>query len=153
MAVAVHRGAVAGPRRPSLGGFDPFTPFAALHITGAIACSRRSASFRSGCASLLAGASVVRIRPAGHRDRAGLQPHPDSRAFALLIAIIALGVAAAPPAAGDQLRHRVRLHRAAAVEQFLLPAGIVLAERTLFLPSVGAMLIVGAASRDAADSS
>ena len=42
--------------------------------------------------------------------------------FALLVAILALGVAAAPPAAGDQLRHRVRMHRAASVEQ-LSPAG------------------------------
>ena len=64
--------------------------------------------------------------------------------FLLLVAIDRVRGRPAPAPAGHQLRHRVR--RASTLlpsSNFSLPAGIVLAERTLFLPSVGAMLVVG----------
>jgi hypothetical protein len=125
----------------SIGGFQPFTPFNTLHITNrdriltALGVVpdwvrlfywplRLSSEYGPPDVEIAQGFSVSQIP-----------------GLALLIAIIALGFI---------LRRRqpvISFGIAFVVitllpsSNFVLPAGIVLAERTLFLPSVGAMLV------------
>jgi protein O-mannosyl-transferase len=127
-----------------LGGFQPFTPFNSLHIgnrdrvltaLGVVPSwirllfwpVRLSSEYGPPDIEIAQGFSITQLP-----------------GFALLVAILALGWL---------LRRRlpvigfgIALGCIALLpsSNFLLPAGIVLAERTLFLPSVGAMLIVGA---------
>ena len=131
-------------RDHSLGGFQPFTPFSTLAI------SNRD--------RVLTAVTVVpewirlfywpvhlssEYGPAGIRiaQGFGIEQLPG---FLLLISIVALGIV---------LRRRQPLASFGIAfvviallpsSNFILPAGIVLAERTMFLPSVGAMLILGA---------
>jgi hypothetical protein len=128
----------------SLGGFQPFIPFSGLHI------SNRD--------RVLTAVSVVPqwVRllywPVHLSSEYGPPDIPIAQGFsvdqlpglALLVAIIALAVVL-------RRRQPVVSFGIAFVciallpsSNFLLPAGIVLAERTLFLPSVGAMLVLGA---------
>jgi hypothetical protein len=128
----------------SIGGFQPFTPFNTLHISNrdrmltALGVVpewvrlfywpiRLSSEYGPPDVEIAQGFSVSQIP-----------------GLALLAAIIAFGFI---------LRRRqpvISFGIAFVVitllpsSNFVLPAGIVLAERTLFLPSVGAMLIAGA---------
>jgi protein O-mannosyl-transferase len=128
----------------SLGGFAPFTPFSTLHISARdrvltalgvvpdwmrllLWPARLSSDYGPPDIEIAQGVSISQLP--------GLM---------LLVAIVAFAII---------LRRRQRVISfgicfAALTllpsSNFLLPAGIVLAERTLFLPSVGAMLVVGA---------
>ena len=128
----------------SLGGFAPFLPFSTLHITAreriltALGVvpewmrlffwpARLSSDYGPPDIEIAQGLSVSQLP-----------------GVLLLIAVVALGIV---------LRRRQRVISFGIwfasltllpSSNFLLPAGIVLAERTLFLPSVGAMLVVGA---------
>jgi hypothetical protein len=128
----------------SIGGFQPFTPFNTLHISNrdrmltALGVVpdwvrlfywplRLSSEYGPPDVEIAQGFSVSQIP-----------------GFALLAAIIAFGFIL-------RRRQPVISFGIAFVcitllpsSNFVLPAGIVLAERTLFLPSVGAMLIAGA---------
>lgn len=127
----------------AVGGFAPFTPFAALHTSprdriltafGVVPHwvrlllwpARLSSDWGPPEIEIAQGLSITQLP-----------------GFLLLAAIVALAVV---------LRRRQRTISfgicfvAIALlpsSNLVLPAGIVLAERTLFLPSVGAMLIVG----------
>ncbi|HEX8941781.1 MAG TPA: hypothetical protein VF785_01520 [Gemmatimonadaceae bacterium] len=128
----------------SLGGFAPFTPFSTLHssardrVLTALGVvpdwmrlllwpARLSSDYGPPDIEIAQGLSISQLP-----------------GFLLLIAIVAFAVI---------LRRRQRVISfgicfAALTllpsSNFILPAGIVLAERTLFLPSVGAMLVAGA---------
>ena len=127
----------------SLGGFQPFTPFNTLHIS-----SRDRTLTALGVVP-----EWIRLLfwPARLSSEYGPPEIEIAQGFSvsllpglmLLLAILGLGVA---------LRRRQPVISFGIAftclvllpsSNFLLPAGIVLAERTLFLPSVGAMLIVG----------
>jgi hypothetical protein len=126
-----------------IGGFAPFTPFSTLHIS-------------NGNRALTALGVVpewIRLLYWPMHLSAEYGP-PDIQiaqgpglwqlpGLLLLVAILTLGVVL-------WRRQRVISFGIAIVcitlapsSNFVIPAGIVLAERTLFLPSVGAMLIVG----------
>jgi len=133
-----------------IGGFQPFTPFNSLHI------GTRD--------RILTAVGVVPewVRlfywPAHLSSEYGPPDIEIAQGFSiaqlpgalLLVAVLAFGVLLR--------RRRPVISFAIAIvviallpsSNFLVPAGIVLAERTLFLPSVGAMLIVGAVAVDAA---
>ena len=130
----------------SIGGFQPFTPFNTLHIsTSATACSRRSASCREWLRLLYWPAHLSsEYGPPDDRDRAGIERARRCPGSCCSSRCSRSAVVLRRRAAGDQLRHRVRCITLLPSSNFVLPAGIVLAERTLFLPSVGAMLVVGA---------
>lgn len=131
-------------RDNSLGGFQPFTPFSSLAITNRD--------------RVLTAVSVVpewirlfywpvhlssEYGPAGIRiaQGFGLEQLPG---FLLLISILALGIVLRrrQPLASFGIAFVVIVLLPSS--NFILPAGIVLAERTMFLPSVGAMLVLGA---------
>lgn len=128
----------------TIGGFQPFMPFAMLKISArdrilsAITVvpqwvrlllwpARLSADYGPPGLEIAQGYSITQLP-----------------GLLLLVAVVALGVL---------LRHRQRvLSFGIAIvciallpsSNLILPAGIMLAERTLFLPSVGAVLVVGA---------
>lgn len=130
----------------NFGGFAPFTPFSTLHISArdriltALGVvpewmrlffwpARLSSDYGPPDIEIAQGVSVSQLP-----------------GLLLLVAIVALAVV---------LRRRQRaisfgICFAALTllpsSNFVLPAGIVLAERTLFLPSVGAMLVIGGLS-------
>ncbi len=126
-----------------VGGFAPFTPFATLHI---------SARDR-----ILTALGVVPewIRllywPARLSSDYGPPEIEIAQGFSitqlpgllLLGAIIALAVALRRRRPVISFSVCVTAITLLPSSNFILPAGIVLAERTLFLPSVGAMLIAG----------
>jgi hypothetical protein len=127
-----------------IAGFQPFMPFAALHIGNADRMltalgvvpewlrlfywpARLSADYGPPDIPIAQGIAIWQLP-----------------GFLLLVAVLALGVIL-------RRRERVITFGIAFVvitllpaSNFLIPAGIVLAERTLFLPSVGAMLVLGA---------
>jgi hypothetical protein len=128
----------------SLGGFAPFTPFAILHITPAQRVltavgvvpewlrlffwpARLSADYGPPDVDIAQGLSIAQLP-----------------GFLLLIAIAmtAIGLRRRQPV----MAFAIAFACAALLpsSNFVLPAGIVLAERTLFLASAGAMLLVGA---------
>jgi hypothetical protein len=135
----------------SIGGFQPFTPFSTLHISNGDRVltalgvvpqwvrllywpAHLSSEYGPPDIEIAQGFSVTQLP-----------------GFAILVALLALGVA---------LRRRqpvISFGIAFACiallpsSNFVLPAGIVLAERTLFLPSVGAMLIAATVVALAAD--
>lgn len=126
-----------------LGGFQVFTPFSSLHIG-----SRDRVLTAIGVVP-----SWIRLLfwPARLSSEYGPPDIPIAQGysieqlpgFALLVAILALGVLL-------RRRRPVISFGIAFVcvtllpsSNFLLPAGIIIAERTLFLPSVGAMLLLG----------
>lgn len=126
-----------------LGGFEPFLPFSALRISRVDRALtalgvvpqwvrllywpvRLSADYGPPEIDIAQGVSITQLP-----------------GLLLLVGILALGVLL-------RRRQPVIAFGIAIVcvallpsSNFILPAGIVLAERTLFLPSVGAMLIVG----------
>jgi len=127
-----------------IGGFQPFTPFAALHIStrdriltalGVVPQWVRLLFWPAHLSSEYGPADIEIAQGFS------ISQYPG---FALLVAILGLG---------HLLRRRqpvigfgIALACVALLpsSNFIVPAGIVLAERTLFLPSVGAALIVGA---------
>jgi hypothetical protein len=134
-----------------LGGFAPFTPFSTLHISArdriltALGVvpewmrlffwpARLSSDYGPPDIEIAQGVSISQLP-----------------GLLLLVAVVALAVV---------LRRRQRVISFGICftaltllpsSNFILPAGIVLAERTLFLPSVGAMLVVGALALVAAE--
>jgi hypothetical protein len=128
----------------TIGGFQPFTPFNTLHIT-----SRDRVLTAIGVAP-----HWVRLLfwPA-HLSSDYSPPEIDIAQGPSLVQIPGLIVLVGIVGIGLALRKRqpvisfgVALTCVTLLpsSNLLLPAGFILAERTLFLPSVGAMLIVGA---------
>lgn len=126
-----------------LGGFAPFLPFSALRISNADRAltalgvvpqwvrllfwpARLSADYGPPEIDIAQGVSILQLP--------GL----------LLLASI-LAIAVAVRERRPVITFGIAIVCAALLpsSNFVLPAGIVLAERTLFLPSVGAMLVVG----------
>ena len=134
-----------------LGGFEPFLPFSALRISRADRAltalgvvpqwirllywpARLSADYGPPEIDIAQGVSITQLP-----------------GLLLLVGILALGVLL-------RRRQPVIAFGIAIVcvallpsSNFILPAGIVLAERTLFLPSVGAMLVIGGTAVVAAE--
>lgn len=134
-----------------LGGFEPFLPFSALRISridraltalGVVPQwirllywpARLSSDYGPPEIDIAQGVSIVQLP-----------------GLLLLVGILALGVLL-------RRRQPVIAFGIAIVcvsllpsSNFILPAGIVLAERTLFLPSVGAMLVIGGTALVIAD--
>ncbi len=137
------RGAVLADHGAGIGGFQPFTPFSSLKIT----------RFQRTLTAMSVVPEWVRLFYWPARLSSEYGP-PDIQiaqgvalwqlpGFLLLAGILSIGVL---------LRRRepvlsfaIGFVCAALLpsSNFIVPAGIVLAERTLFLPSVGAMLLVG----------
>jgi hypothetical protein len=127
-----------------IGGFQPFTPFSTLHIT---------AQDRVLTALGVVPQWVRLLFWPAHLSSEYGPPEIDIAQGPSLLQLPGALLLAAIIALGFVLRRRqpvISFGIAFACitllpsSNFLLPAGIVLAERTLFLPSVGAMLIVGA---------
>ena len=131
-------------RDHSLGGFQPFTPFSSLAITNrdrvltAVSVVPEWVRLFYWPVHLSSEYGPADIRIA---QGFGIEQLPG---FLLLLSILTLGIA---------LRRRqplVSFGIAFVVvallpsSNFILPAGILLAERTMFLASVGAMLVLGA---------
>ena len=134
-----------------LGGFEPFLPFSALRISSTDRAltalgvvpqwirllywpARLSSDYGPPEIDIAQGVSIVQLP-----------------GLLLLVGILALGVLL-------RRRQPVIAFGIAIVcvallpsSNFILPAGIVLAERTLFLPSVGAMLVIGGTALVIAD--
>ena len=127
-----------------IGGFQPFTPFRALHISSVdrvltaitvvpqwfrllIWPGRLSSEYGPPEIEIAQGPSVVQLP-------------------GLLLLIGTIGMATALRRRQPVVSFGIAFAAITLLpsSNFVLPAGIVLAERTLFLPSVGAMLVVGA---------
>jgi len=134
----------------ALGGFHPFVPFAALNITrtdriltalGVVPQWVRllywpahlSAEYGPPAIEIAQGPSVTQLP-----------------GLIVLVAILAVGVLARRRNPIIALGVAFTCITLLPSSNFVLPAGIIIAERTLFLPSVGAMLIVGAVAGYAA---
>ena len=134
-----------------IGGFQPFTPFSTLHI--------------SGRDRVLTAIGVVPqwVRllfwPAHLSSEYGPPEIEIAQGYSLtqlpglivLLSILGIGIAVRRRQPVISFGVGVTCITLLPSSNFLLPAGIVLAERTLLLPSVGAMLIVGASAVHAAD--
>jgi hypothetical protein len=142
LAFVLLRSAVLTNR--ALGGFQPFTPFRALHISGvdrvltAISVvpqwvrlllwpAHLSSEYGPPAIEIAQGLSVVQLP-----------------GLLLLLGTTGIGIALRRRQPVISFGIAVLVITLLPSSNFLLPAGIVLAERTLFLPSVGAMLVVGA---------
>ena len=129
-----------------LGGFEPFLPFSALRISATDRAltalgvvpqwirllywpARLSADYGPPEIDIAQGASIVQLP-----------------GLLLLVGILAIGVVLRKRRPVISFGIAIICAALLPSSNFVLPAGIVLAERTLFLPSVGAMLIVGAAT-------
>jgi protein O-mannosyl-transferase len=129
-----------------LGGFAPFTPFSTLHISARERVLTALGVVPDWMRLLLWPARLSSdYGPPGIEIAQGVSIN-QLPGVLLLLAIIAFAIV---------LRRRQRVISFGICftaltllpsSNFILPAGIVLAERTLFLPSVGAMLVVGALS-------
>ena len=136
-----------------IGGFQPFMPFATLHI-----------SDRDRVLTAL-GVVPQWVRllfwPAHLSSEYGPPEIEIAQGYSLtqlpglivLLSILGIGVALRRRQPVISFGAAVTCITLLPSSNFLLPAGIVLAERTLLLPSVGAMLIVGAAAVYLAESS
>jgi protein O-mannosyl-transferase len=128
----------------SFGGFAPFIPFSSLHISprdrmltavGVVPewtrllywPARLSSDYGPPDIDIAQGLSMTQVP-----------------GFLLLVAIIALGVVLRRRQPAISFGIWFTAITLLPSSNFILPAGIVLAERTLFLPSVGAMIIGGA---------
>lgn len=144
LAFLAARGAVLSDH--SLGGFAPFTPFAILHITPADRVltaigvvpewlrlffwpARLSADYGPPDVDIAQGPSVSQIP-------------------GLLLLIAVVGAALVLRRRKPVMSFGIAFACLALLpsSNFLLPAGIVVAERTMFLASAGAMVFVGAAA-------
>jgi hypothetical protein len=127
-----------------LGGFAPFTPFSTLHISARERVLTALGVVPDWMRLLLWPARLSSdYGPPGIEIAQGVSIN-QLPGLLLLVAIIAFAIV---------LRHRQRVISFGICftiltllpsSNFILPAGIVLAERTLFLPSLGAVLVVGA---------
>ena len=134
----------------ALAGFQPFTPFASLHI------SRRDRVLTA----LGVVPQWVRLLywPAhlsseyGPPDIEIAQGPAITQLPGLIVLLSMIGVGFFARRRQPVIAFGVALACITLLpsSNFVIPAGIVLAERTLFLPSVGAMLIVGAVAAYAA---
>jgi protein O-mannosyl-transferase len=126
-----------------IGGFAPFTPFSTLHISNvnraltALGVVPQWVRLLYWPAHLSAEYGPPDIQIA---QGLGLWQLPG---FLLLAAILSLGVVLWRRQRVISFGIVIVCITLAPSSNFLIPAGIVLAERTLFLPSLGAMLIVG----------
>jgi len=146
--VAARSAVLAGH---DLGGFAPFTPFNTLHISAPDRILTALGVVPDWVRLLLWPARLSSdYGPPGIEIAQGLSIN-QLPGLLLLVAVVALAIV---------LRHRQRVISFGICltaltllpsSNFILPAGIVLAERTLFLPSVGAMLVVGALALLAAE--
>lgn len=126
-----------------IGGFVPFTPFGTLHSTARDRVLTALGVVPEWLRLLFWPAHLAsEYGPPGIEIAQGYSMS-QLPGLVLLIAVVSLGV-------GLRRRQPVISFGIAFVcvtllpsSNFILPAGIVLAERTLFLPSVGAMLILG----------
>ena len=128
----------------ALSGFAPFTPFMTLHIT------RRDRMLTA----LNVVPQWVRLLfwPAHLSSEYGPPAIEIAQGPALtqlpglivLVAILAVGWFSRRKQAVLSLGVAFAVIALLPSSNFVVPAGIILAERTLFLPSVGAMLVVGA---------
>ena len=135
-----------------MGGFQPFTPFNTLHIS-----SRDRVLTAIGVVP-----QWVRLLfwPAHLSSEYGPPEIEIAQGYSLtqlpglivLLSILWIGIAVRRRQPVISFGIGVISITLLPSSNFLLPAGIVLAERTLLLPSLGAMLIVGAAVVYAADS-
>ena len=149
IAFVVTRGAVLSDH--AFGGFQPFVPFTTLHI------SRRD--------RILTAFGVVPqwlrlLYWPAHLSAEYGPPEIDlAQGFAMwqipgmvvLASIIGVGVFARRRQPVIALGIAFACIVLLPSSNFVLPAGIILAERTLFLPSAGAMIIVGAVAVYCAD--
>jgi len=127
----------------SLGGFQPFTPFSTLHISSrdrvltAVGVvpqwirllywpARLSSEYGPPQIEIAQGLSLTQVP-----------------GFTLLIGILALGILLRRRRPVTAFGIAFTVIAILPSSNFLVPAGIVLAERTLFLASAGAMLILG----------
>lgn len=130
----------------SLGGFQPFTPFSSLRITntdrmltalGVVPQWLRLLYWPANLSSEYGPPDIEIAQGPSITHLPGLALLVAVLAFAFILRkrqpLVTFGIAFACIALLPS-------------SNFLLPAGIVLAERTLFLPSVGAMLVAGAVS-------
>jgi hypothetical protein len=129
-----------------IGGFQPFTPFSTLHITGrdrvltAIGVVPQWVRLLVWPAHLSSEYGPPEIEIAQGLSVTQLP------GLVVLLSIIGIGVALRRRQPVIAFGIAVTCITLLPASNFLLPAGIVLAERTLFFPSVGAMLIAGAAA-------
>jgi tetratricopeptide (TPR) repeat protein len=127
-----------------IGGFQPFVPFATLHISGPDRILTAFGVVPQWVRLLYWPAQLSsEYGPPAIEIAQGLSLS-QLPGFLLLLGILALGLLL-------RRRERAISFGIALVciallpsSNFIVPAGIILAERTLFLPSAGAMLIVGA---------
>jgi len=128
----------------SLGGFAPYTPFSTLHISTpqriltALGVVPEWVRLLLWPARLSSDYSPPDIEIA---QGVGIGQLPGAL---LLVALVAFAVVLRRRQGVISFGICFAALTLLPSSNFILPAGIVLAERTLFLPSVGAMLIVGA---------
>jgi hypothetical protein len=129
-----------------IGGFQPFTPFSTLHITsrdrvltaiGVVPQWVRLLFWPAHLSSEYGPPEIEIAQGLSVTQLPGL---------VVLLSIIGIGVALRRRQPVIAFGIAVTCITLLPASNFLLPAGIVLAERTLFLPSVGAMLSAGAAA-------
>jgi protein O-mannosyl-transferase len=126
-----------------IGGFQPFTPFSALRIGAldrmltAVGVVPEWVRLFLWPARLSSEYGPPAIEIAQGFDISQLP------GFLLLGATLALGVVLRRRQAVISFGIAIVCISLLPSSNFILPAGIVLAERTLFLPSVGAMLVIG----------
>lgn len=134
-----------------LGGFEPFLPFSALRISSTDRALtalgvvpqwirllywpvRLSSDYGPPEIDIAQGVSIVQLP-----------------GLLLLVGILALGVLLRRRQPAIAFGIAIVCVALLPSSNFILPAGIVLAERTLFLPSVGAMLVIGGTALVIAD--
>jgi hypothetical protein len=126
-----------------LAGFQPFMPFAALHTT----------AFQRELTAISVVPQWLRLFywPAHLSSEYGPPELPIAQGlslaqlpgFLLLVGILALGVMWRRQRPAISFGIAFICVSLLPASNFILPAGILVAERTLFLPSVGAMLALG----------
>ena len=146
--VAVRAGVLSDH---GIGGFQPFTPFSSLHISTRDRILTAVTVVPQWMRLLLWPAHLAaEWGPPGIEIAQGFSISQLPGAL-LLVAVLGLGVALWRTRPVISFGIAVVVFALLPSSNFSLPAGIVLAERTLFLPSVGAMLVVGGAIEWIAD--
>ncbi len=126
-----------------LGGFAPFTPFSSLHISARDRILTAVTVVPQWVRLLLWPAHLAsEWGPPGIEIAQGFSISQIPGAL-LLVAVLGLGIALWRTRPVISFGIAVLVAALLPSSNFILPAGIVLAERTLFLPSVGAMIVVG----------
>ncbi|HVX37939.1 MAG TPA: tetratricopeptide repeat protein [Gemmatimonadaceae bacterium] len=134
-----------------IGGFQPFTPFSSLHITTRDRILTAVTVVPQWVRLLLWPSHLAaEWGPPGIEIAQGFSITQIPGAL-LLVAVLGLALALWRTRPVISFGVAVLVAALLPSSNFILPAGIVLAERTLFLPSVGAMLVVGGALEWIAD--